>query len=244
LSGFARVADIYDATRSLKPEVMSKVIEGILEFVGDSTIIDLGVGTGRFAAPLVGSGIEVTGLDISPAMIRQAKAKGVANLLLASAESTPLRPRSFDYAMVVHFVHLLTDWRAMIGEVSRVTRKGLLTVVEDPHGSHPRDLYVRLRERRGFKMAGLNLGERGLIERVKPAIQEELVEYREVFDPSSLLDEYSAKLHSITWDIPDEVNRQIVKAMRPQLGARREMERSVSLAVWDHDQLAGFHKSA
>jgi len=195
LSGFDRVADVYDATRSLKPRVMSKVVEGILEFIDGSTMVDFGVGTGRFAAPLAGAGIEVTGLDISELMIRQAREKGVTNLLLSSAESTPFRPRSFDYAMVVHFVHLLRDWRAVIGEISRVTKKGLVTVVEDPRGSHNRDLYVRLREKRGFKMLGLRLGERDLIEKVKPAIQEKLVEYKEVFDPSSLLDEYASKLH-------------------------------------------------
>ena len=243
MSGFDRIADVYDATRSFEPEVMSKVVEGILDFVRGSTIIDFGVGTGRFAAPLAKSGIEVTGLDISRPMIRQAREKGVANLLLSSGESTPFRPRSFDYAMAVHFVHLLKDWKMVIGEISRVTRKGLVSVFGDPNGSHPRDLYVHMRERRGFKIAGLRLGERDLVEIVKPALEKTLVEYREVFDPVSLLDEYANKLHSITWDVPDEVNRQIVEEMRSQLGARRKVKRSVSLAVWDHDQLAGFHES-
>ena len=188
MSNFDRVAHVYDATRSLSPEVMSKVIDGILNYVGGSSIVDFGVGTGRFAAPLVSSGLEVVGLDISTSMIRKARDKGVRGLVLASAVSTPFRPQSFDYAMVVHFMHLLEEWRAAIREVSRVARKGLITLVGDPLGSRPRDMYVELRERRGFRMAGLRLGEREMADMVKPALMRKLVEYREEFDPSALLE--------------------------------------------------------
>jgi len=244
LSNFDRVAHVYDATRSLSPEVMSKVIDGILNYVGGSNIVDFGVGTGRFAAPLASSGLEVVGLDISTSMISKARDKGVGGLVLASALSSPFRPQSFDYAMVVHFMHLLEEWRAAIREVSRVARKGLITLIGDALGSRPRDMYVELRERRGFRMAGLRLGEREMADMVKPALTRKLVEYKEEFDPSALLAEYSAKLHSITWDIPDDVNSQIVEEMRPRLGNRRELTRSVVLAVWERSQLRSFDPSA
>lgn len=237
------VADIYDATRSLQPSVMKNVVDGIKTFVGGSSIVDIGVGTGRFAAPLTRLGIDVVGLDVSSLMLSQAREKGVAGLVIADAESAPFRSQSFDYAMVVHFMHLLNDWKSALREISRITRKGLITVVEDPEGSHPRDLYVRLRESKGFKMAGLKLGEREMMRMVKPWKTRRLADDRRGFDPSRLLDEYLAKLHSITWDIPDSVNAQIVEEMKPRLGGKRELDGSVTLVVWERDQLRGFYPS-
>ena len=243
MSSFDRVAHVYDATRSLDPQVMSKVVEGMLEYLGESSLVDFGVGTGRFAAPLAESGLEVAGIDISSLMLRQAHQKGVDRLILASAEAAPLRSQSFDYAMVVHFMHLLKDWRAALREVARIVRRGLITVVEDPQGSHPRDLYLQLRERRGFPMAGLALGERELMRMVKPSLTRVLAEYREEFDPAQLMEEYAAKLHSITWDVPEDINAQIVDEMRSKLGTKRSLERSVMLVVWDCDRLGDFHLS-
>jgi len=244
LSRFDRVAHLYDATRSLDPLVMSEVIDGTMAYLGKSSVVDFGVGTGRFAAPFVHSGLEVVGIDISPPMIKQARLKGVTGLALASAEATPFRSKSFDYAIVVHFMHLVQDWRAAIREISRVVRRGLVTVLEDPEGPHTRDLYLRLREKRGFKMAGLKRGEREMIEMVKPASTKKLTQYRDEFDPSLLLEEYAAKLHSVTWDIPDDVNSQIVEEMKPMLGRRRQLERSVVLAIWERGQLREFDPSA
>ncbi|HYB45160.1 MAG TPA: class I SAM-dependent methyltransferase [Nitrososphaerales archaeon] len=244
MSSFDRVAHVYDATRSLSPPVMRKVVDGVAEFVGGSSLVDFGVGTGRLAAPLIQRGVDVVGLDIARSMIGQARDKGVARLVLAAGESAPFRGESFDYAMVVHFMHLMEEWKAVVREISRVTRKGLITLVGDPLGSLPRDTYVQLREGRGFKMAGLKMGEREMAEMVKPSVTRVLVEYRERFDPSQLLEEYAAKLHSITWDVPDKVNAEIVDAMRPLLGRKRERERKVIMAVWDRSQLRGFDPSA
>jgi ubiquinone/menaquinone biosynthesis C-methylase UbiE len=223
---------------------MKKVVDGVEEFLGRSSLIDFGVGTGRLAAPLIQRRVDVVGLDVSRSMIGQARDKGVAGLVLAAGEFAPFRRESFDYAMVVHFMHLMKDWKAVVREISRVARKGLITLVGDPLGSLPRDTYVRLRESRGFKMAGLKMGEREMAEMVKPSVTRSLVEYREQFDPSQLLEEYAAKLHSITWDVPDKVNAEIVEAMRPLLGRKRERERKVILAVWDQSQLREFDPSA
>jgi len=241
LPGFDRVADVYDATRSLRPDVMKRVVDGIVDFVGKSSVIDVGVGTGRFAAPLVRKGLDVTGLDVSPPMITQARGKGVPGLVLSAAESIPFREESFDYAMVVHFMHLPKEWRAALREVHRVTRRGLITVVGDPLGSRPRDTYVRLREERGFRMPGLRWGEREMVEMVPPSLTRELAEYVEEFDPDPWLEEYSAKLHSITWDIPDDVNAQIVEEMRSKLGGKRDVRRRLILSVWDRAQLREFY---
>jgi ubiquinone/menaquinone biosynthesis C-methylase UbiE len=243
LSGFDRVADIYDATRSLRPDVTKQVVDGIEDFVRGLSVVDVGIGTGRVAAPLVERGVGIVGIDVSIPMIRQARDKGVGGLVVATAEPIPLRAQSFDYAIVAHFMHLVKDWKAVVKEIARVSRKGLIAVVDDLGGSRPRDLYVKLRENRGFPMAGLRLGEREMMGMVKPSLTRKLSGYTEEFDPSELMDEYDAKLHSITWDVPDGINAQIVKEMRSRLGGRRETARNVSLAVWDSDRLSSFYPS-
>jgi hypothetical protein len=57
------------------------------------------------------------------------------------------------------------------------------------------------------------------------------------------MDEYAAKLHSITWDVPDEVNMEIVGKMRSRLGEKRELKRSAALVVWDRERLKRFDLS-
>jgi ubiquinone/menaquinone biosynthesis C-methylase UbiE len=237
MSGFDRVADIYDSTRSLRPDVMAKAVDALLSHLGGKSLVDFGVGTGRFAAPLAAAGVRVIGLDISRKMIRQALSKGVADLLLTDAAAVPFRDLSFDYALAVHFVHLVDDWRAVLREIARVARDGLMTLIEDQEGGRPRDVYLEIREKMGYHTEKLRLGERDLVQRVTPAVVEEAARYEEVFDPQELLQEYSSKLHSVTWEIPDEVNERIVTEMAKRLGEKRTLERRLVLAGWTREQL-------
>jgi SAM-dependent methyltransferase len=244
MTGFDRVADVYDATRSLRTDVMSLAVDALARRLRGSSVLDFGVGTGRFAAPLARSGVRVVGFDISPMMIRQALAKGVHDLTLSDATAVPFRDGSFDYVLSVHFVHLVDDWRSVVKEMARVGRNGLLSLLEDQQGARPRDLYMELREKKGFPMRELKLGERGLAARVRPAVFEEVANYTEVFDPQALLAEYSSMLHSVTWGVPSEVNAQIVGEMTKSLGEKRELSRTLTLAAWTRDQLLGLDPSA
>ena len=65
---FDRAVETYDATRSLPPQVMSKVVEklvAVLERRECHDILDAGVGTGRFSVPLQEHGFDVAGVDVS-----------------------------------------------------------------------------------------------------------------------------------------------------------------------------------
>jgi len=204
----------------------------------------VGVGTGKFAAPMAAAGLEVAGIDVSRLMIEQARAKGVEDIVIAEAESLPFAPGSFDCALSVHFLHLARDWRMALAEMVRVCRRGVVTVVEELQDVRPRDLYVELRESMGFPMQGLKRGERDLAVAVGPSPKEEVVRYRALFRPGELLSEYRSGLHSVTWDVPEEVNEEIVKRMEERLGGERILERSVLLLFWERESLARLHPSA
>lgn len=74
-----RVAETYDSTRfdSLPGRIFDRLerralLRALAGLPAGSEIVDLPCGTGRLAAALLAAGYRVTGIDISPAMLRQA----------------------------------------------------------------------------------------------------------------------------------------------------------------------------
>ena len=92
---FDRVADIYDATRALPDHVLATIAQTIVTATNAaeaSRFLELGVGTGRIALPLLQYGFSYTGVDISPAMIDvlRTKAGDFEKLTLVEADVTQL----------------------------------------------------------------------------------------------------------------------------------------------------------
>lgn len=81
--------------------------------------LEVGVGTGRFAAPL---GLRV-GVDPSRAMSKLAMERGI-EALLGVGENLPLEDRSFDLVLLVTTVCFLNDVSAALEEAYRVLRSG------------------------------------------------------------------------------------------------------------------------
>jgi ubiquinone/menaquinone biosynthesis C-methylase UbiE len=81
--------------------------------------IEIGVGTGRFAAPL---GIKY-GIDPSAAMLRMANRNGIESIR-GVAEHLPFADESFDFALMVTTICFLDDVQASLREAYRVIRYG------------------------------------------------------------------------------------------------------------------------
>lgn len=79
--------------------------------------LEIGVGTGRFAAPL---GVEV-GLDPAAAMLARARQRGI-RVAQGIAEALPFADHSFDYALMVVVLSFLDDPAAGLAEIRRVLR--------------------------------------------------------------------------------------------------------------------------
>ncbi|MBC8364376.1 MAG: class I SAM-dependent methyltransferase [Actinobacteria bacterium] len=58
-----------------------EVADGIVALADGGPVLELGVGTGRLALPLADRGLDVTGLDASPAMLERLRAKPGADRL-------------------------------------------------------------------------------------------------------------------------------------------------------------------
>jgi SAM-dependent methyltransferase len=71
------VAERYDATLGEQgdPVVVAATVDFLAELAGDGPVLELGIGTGRIALPLAARGVSVHGIDLSPDMVAQLRAK-------------------------------------------------------------------------------------------------------------------------------------------------------------------------
>jgi SAM-dependent methyltransferase len=69
-----RIAEVYDEWYTARMDPTSAV-ELLAEFAGAGRALELGIGTGRVAIPLAAKGVEVIGVDASPAMVDRLRAK-------------------------------------------------------------------------------------------------------------------------------------------------------------------------
>jgi ubiquinone/menaquinone biosynthesis C-methylase UbiE len=96
-------------------------------------LLDLGCGAGRAAIPLQAKGFQVTGLDITPALIKSARAsatkrKSKAAFLQGTAVSLPFKDRSFDSVLLLYNslegIPLKENRQAALNESFRVMKPG------------------------------------------------------------------------------------------------------------------------
>lgn len=133
---FDRAARGYEAAAHLDAEVARRMLER-LDYVRQDPerILDAGAGTGRDARALARRypGATVVALDLSPAMLRAARApRGIAARLMrralpavcAEMERIPLASASIDFAWSNLALHWSDDPRAALGELARVLRPG------------------------------------------------------------------------------------------------------------------------
>jgi SAM-dependent methyltransferase len=67
------VAERYDTETADMP--IEPVVDFLEELAGDGAALELGIGTGRIALPLSQRGVRVSGIDLSPDMVAQLRAK-------------------------------------------------------------------------------------------------------------------------------------------------------------------------
>lgn len=166
---FDSAAEFYDKTRGPSKQVMKQLIKVLTkELSGYRSILDAGVGTGRFAKPLQDNGFDVLGIDIAEKMINKATEKGTKNLLRADACFLPFKKKSFDATVCVHLLHLICEWRTTLQEICRVTKDVMFSihyVRENPI----QETYNLLLKSYGYKSRRLGKGEWELKDLVKPS---------------------------------------------------------------------------
>ena len=97
------------------------------EVPADRRCLEIGIGTGRIALPLVDAGIDVVGVDISTEMLRKLIAKRTKRppeVAIADATHLPFVDGTFGSAIASHVLHLIPDWKTALLELGRVVMPG------------------------------------------------------------------------------------------------------------------------
>lgn len=127
--------------------------------------IEIGVGTGRFAAPL---GIK-RGIEPSQSMAKLARRKGI-EVTAGVAEKLPFKDGEFDFALMVTTVCFLDDMDLAFDEARRVLKPGGLIIIgfinaESPLGRE----YLKRKEKSVFYKDATFYSVNEIVERLSKA---------------------------------------------------------------------------
>jgi SAM-dependent methyltransferase len=99
------VAEVYDTTSAamFDPTMVDPVVEVLNEISGGGRALEFAIGTGRIALPLAARGLEVHGIELSPHMVDQLRAKeGAEAIEVAVGDMASTRvPGSFALVFLV-----------------------------------------------------------------------------------------------------------------------------------------------
>jgi SAM-dependent methyltransferase len=107
------------------------LLEWLLAPLPDArTVLDVGCGTGHFAAWLLERGVEVIGLDRSPAMLAELRRHHRAiPVVVGDAGGLPVRSGAVDLALLVTTLEFVERPEVALGEAVRIARQGVVLVV-------------------------------------------------------------------------------------------------------------------
>lgn len=236
---FDPIADRYDTTRYYPPDVSERIATGLMRLgslsVG-SHLLEIGIGTGRIALPLLAQGVDVTGVDISSRMVERLQAKytamqaaeplrawGALDVVMADMAVLPFSDSAFDAAVAVHVFHLVSSWRSALDEVVRVVKPGgafLLGQDVQTLESHNRihDTWQEMVEQlgyvpvhvgaQGYDAVVVELRQRGL------TVEEHVLARWEMWKaPSAALRDITEREWSRTWPVPDDIFAESVRRL-------------------------------
>jgi len=256
---FDEISTVYDATREPLPAPVVEAIASTLRRWGIHRLVEVGVGTGRVARPLLERELEVTGVDSSPGMLARARAKGIPRLVRGSAYRLPFGDRTFDAALFVHVLHILDDPHLALREACRVARVGAAALVRPPTGEEeeepslrPRRLVIDLLRKDGVELpdraqGGPPRAERRLIAEHPPDRMVTLSDERVTEPLADELRLFERRASRWTLNVPPEKLARAVATARRMAGDSTRTYRLLrALALWEHppaDPGEGMHPS-
>jgi 2-polyprenyl-3-methyl-5-hydroxy-6-metoxy-1,4-benzoquinol methylase len=96
-------------------------------------LLDIGCGRGEFGALLIARGWTVTGIDLEPAQIAEARRLGVDARVQDLTESLGVADREFDGVFAGEIIEHLIDTDFLIAEIHRVLEPGGFVVLTTPN---------------------------------------------------------------------------------------------------------------
>ena len=143
LDQFTRQAAPFAEMPAHSNEESVRLLIDMAQIGPENTLLDVACGPGLVACPLAEVARHVTGIDLTPAMIEQAKARqrsrGLTNLtwLVGDAVPLPFPGAAFSVVVTRYSFHHFLEPRAVLAEMVRVCRPGGRVAVIDVFTSSP-----------------------------------------------------------------------------------------------------------
>jgi ubiquinone/menaquinone biosynthesis C-methylase UbiE len=244
---FDRISQIYDETREPLKEAAIDKIRSILRRDNCSSIVEVGVGTGRVAKPLQERGLDIVGLDVSRGMLLKAREKGVLRLILADADFLPLREKSFDAAILAHVLQTFENPAEVFGKIVGVVKKEVVALVmkrDEALASETNDYRMM---RQVFEKVSAQMGY--ALPRSAGEWRRKETEFLAAFPPTELItiqdeliettvDErlsfFEKRPFRYCVEVPDEVFQKVMQELRSSLDTKMKIQyrRVEQMAIW------------
>lgn len=118
------VSRIYDTSRIAHAEVTEKLVK-LMHAGHNSTVLDMGCGTGNYSATIQQVVKSIIGIDLSTGMLRQAHTKFPSlPIIYGDITSLPFSSQTFDGAYAVQVLHHVRKKEIFLKEARRVLKKG------------------------------------------------------------------------------------------------------------------------
>ncbi len=248
---FDRTAEFYDETREPLTEEAADKAALVLSRDGCRRILEVGVGTGRIAKPLVRRNFELVGVDFSRGMLAKAQQKGVENLVMGEANHLPFDDKTFDAAVLAHVLHLLEDPAETFGKLTRVARNEIIIFLRKRDDSMPpaggeevlglRETFRRVAEEMGYDLpprAGdwreRFRNEAAFLSDFPPDEVVTIHDAQVVTTAGERLSFLEKRAYGYLSDVPDDVFGMAVERVKSSVDAGKEIRyRQVEqMAVW------------
>ena len=256
---FDHAADVYDETRALEPHIVARQTEallGVLRERGIDRLLEVGIGTGRITRPIMQRGARVSGIDISPRMMARLREQLSAehltpDLLLGDATWQPLRDASFCAVLMVHVLHLVSDWQRTLAEMRRVLAPSGVFLHDRTRYDEDNPWRPAMDKREQLlEDFGIPVRRRPKVEEIEDALKAmggslRIVSYhreQELNVASHLIERLRARTDSWTWEIPEDVHPAFLAQYEAWCREHYDLEReyaqpvNYALEVWSFNR--------
>jgi len=108
---------------ALEKALLLKMVQG---FPGARDLLEVGCGTGHFTRWFARLGLRAVGLDLSPAMLAEARGRDGIPLILGDAACLPFADGSFELVALITTLEFLPQPQRALQEAARVARRGVI----------------------------------------------------------------------------------------------------------------------
>ena len=126
-TSFSKAAIHYDTAARLQREVGTMLFDKLTHcLTANQNVLDIGAGTGYCTELLTGHGANIVALDITPAMLVQARHRlvGNADYLAADTQSLPIKDHSVDIVFTNLVLQWCVDLTTVFQEFKRILKNG------------------------------------------------------------------------------------------------------------------------